>query len=95
MSAAGQTHITAFAAYLAGERNYAPMLHEDLDLRFELKKRLSHAGVAKIDMERAACAASSIANVLPTPGEAPRKIFSRPRPARTASCCQRSGMTRF
>ena len=37
-----------------GERNYAPMLHEDLDLRFDLKKRLSHAGVAKIDMERAA-----------------------------------------
>jgi small subunit ribosomal protein S3 len=37
-----------------GERNYAPMLHEDLDLRFELKRRLSHAGVARIDMERAA-----------------------------------------
>ena len=37
-----------------GERNYAPMLHEDLDLRVELKKRLSHAGVARIDMERAA-----------------------------------------
>ena len=37
-----------------GARNYAPMLHEDLDLRAELKKRLSHAGVARIDMERAA-----------------------------------------
>jgi len=37
-----------------GERTYAPMLHEDLDLRFDLKKRLSHAGVAKIDVERAA-----------------------------------------
>ncbi|HKQ96718.1 MAG TPA: 30S ribosomal protein S3 [Candidatus Polarisedimenticolia bacterium] len=37
-----------------GERNYSTMLHEDLDLRVELKKRLSHAGVARIDMERAA-----------------------------------------
>ena len=37
-----------------GERNYAPLLHEDLDLRVELKKRLSHAGVSRIDMERAA-----------------------------------------
>ena len=36
------------------ERNYAGLLHEDLDLRVELKKRLSHAGVAHVDIERAA-----------------------------------------
>ncbi len=30
-----------------------------------------------------ACAAESISKVLPTPGAAPRKIFSRPR----APCC--------
>jgi len=36
------------------ERNYATLLHEDIELRTELKKRLSHAGVARIDIERAA-----------------------------------------
>ncbi|HET6278464.1 MAG TPA: 30S ribosomal protein S3 [Candidatus Polarisedimenticolia bacterium] len=36
------------------ERNYAALLHEDIELRTDLKKRLSHAGVARIDIERAA-----------------------------------------
>ena len=36
------------------ERKYAELLHEDLKLRRDLKKRLSHAGIAKIDIERAA-----------------------------------------
>ncbi len=36
------------------EKNYANLLHEDLDLRRDLKKRLSHAGVARVDIERAA-----------------------------------------
>jgi len=36
------------------EKNYALLLHEDVTLREELKARLSHAGVARIDMERAA-----------------------------------------
>ena len=36
------------------EKNYASMLHEDLDLRGVLKKRLSHAGMARVDIERAA-----------------------------------------
>ena len=36
------------------ERNYATLLHEDIELRTDLKKRLSHAGVARIDIERAA-----------------------------------------
>ena len=36
------------------EKNYAAMLHEDLDLRGILKKRLSHAGMARVDIERAA-----------------------------------------
>jgi small subunit ribosomal protein S3 len=36
------------------EKNYAVLLHEDVTLRTELKKRLSHAGVARIDIERAA-----------------------------------------
>ena len=36
------------------EKNYASMLHEDLDLRGILKKRLSHAGMARVDIERAA-----------------------------------------
>jgi small subunit ribosomal protein S3 len=35
------------------KKNYADQLHEDLKLRTELKKRLSHAGVSRIDLERA------------------------------------------
>lgn len=34
--------------------DYAKLLHEDLTLRERLKKRLSHAGVSEIDIERAA-----------------------------------------
>lgn len=36
------------------EKNYADLLHEDVELRTALKKRLSHAGVARMDIERAA-----------------------------------------
>ncbi len=36
------------------DKDYARLLHEDLDLRSRLKKRLSHAGVSEIDIERAA-----------------------------------------
>ena len=35
-------------------RDYAKLLHEDLDLRESLKKRFSHAGVSRIETERAA-----------------------------------------
>ncbi len=34
--------------------DYAKLLHEDLELRTMLKRRLSHAGVSEIDIERAA-----------------------------------------
>ena len=36
------------------ERDYAKLLKEDVELRSGLKKRLSHAGVSEIDIERAA-----------------------------------------
>ncbi len=36
------------------DRDYAKLLHEDIKLRGELKKRFAHAGVARIDIERAA-----------------------------------------
>jgi small subunit ribosomal protein S3 len=36
------------------DRDYAALLHEDLSLRSDLKKRFSHAGVSKIEIERAA-----------------------------------------
>ena len=36
------------------EKKYAELLHEDLNLRDELKKRLGHAGVSAIEIERAA-----------------------------------------
>ena len=35
-------------------RDYATLLHEDIKLRNYLKKRLYHAGISKIEMERAA-----------------------------------------
>jgi small subunit ribosomal protein S3 len=36
------------------EKDYATLLHEDLKLRDYLKKRLHHAGISKIEIERAA-----------------------------------------
>ena len=36
------------------DRDYAKLLHEDLVLKSDLKKRFSHAGVSKIEIERAA-----------------------------------------
>lgn len=36
------------------EKDYANILHQDLELRDKLKRRLSHAGVSEIDIERAA-----------------------------------------
>jgi small subunit ribosomal protein S3 len=36
------------------DKDYAKLLHEDLALRGELKRRFSHAGVAKVEIERAA-----------------------------------------
>jgi small subunit ribosomal protein S3 len=36
------------------KRKYAEWLHEDLKLRVELKRRLAHAGISSIEIERAA-----------------------------------------
>jgi len=36
------------------KRKYAEWLHEDLELREQLKKRLAHAGISSIEIERAA-----------------------------------------
>lgn len=36
------------------EKNYAKWLHEDVKLKNEIKKRLSHAGIAGVEIERAA-----------------------------------------
>ncbi len=35
-------------------RDYADLLHEDLLLKRDLKKRFAHAGVSRVDLERAA-----------------------------------------
>jgi small subunit ribosomal protein S3 len=35
-------------------KDYATLLHEDLALKKDLKKRFQHAGVAQIEIERAA-----------------------------------------
>ena len=44
---------TWHSRWFAG-KNYAETLHRDLKLRADLKKRLSHAGVSEIDIERTA-----------------------------------------
>ena len=36
------------------EKKYSELLHEDLELRKDLKKKLGHAGVSAIEIERAA-----------------------------------------
>ncbi len=36
------------------EKDYANLLHEDLALKKDLKKRFGHAGVARVEVERAA-----------------------------------------
>ena len=36
------------------EKEYANLLHEDILLKKDLKKRFSHAGVSRVDIERAA-----------------------------------------
>ncbi len=36
------------------DKEYADLLHEDLKLRRDLKKRFAHAGVSRVDIERAA-----------------------------------------
>ena len=36
------------------EKDYSGLLHEDLKLRDYLKKRLYHAGISKVEIERAA-----------------------------------------
>ena len=36
------------------EKEYANLLHEDLELKKDLKKRFAHAGVSRVEIERAA-----------------------------------------
>lgn len=36
------------------DKEYADLLHEDLKLKKDLKKRFAHAGVSRVDVERAA-----------------------------------------
>jgi len=36
------------------EKEYAALLHEDLALKKDLKKRFAHAGVSRVEIERAA-----------------------------------------
>jgi small subunit ribosomal protein S3 len=36
------------------EKDYATLLHEDLGLKKDLKKKFNHAGVSRVDVERAA-----------------------------------------
>jgi small subunit ribosomal protein S3 len=36
------------------DKDYADLLHEDLKLKRDLKKRFNHAGVSRVDIERAA-----------------------------------------
>jgi small subunit ribosomal protein S3 len=49
-----------------GEKNYAEFVHEDLKIRRFLKKRLYHAGVSKIEIERTADSIRIIIHTRPT-----------------------------
>ena len=40
--------------WFSAKRDYASLLHEDIRLRNFIKKRLYHAGISKVEIERAA-----------------------------------------
>jgi small subunit ribosomal protein S3 len=42
------------AKWFAGKRDYVGLLHEDIKLRNYIKKRLYHAGISRVEIERAA-----------------------------------------
>ena len=42
------------STWYADKKNFASQLHEDLEVREQLKKKLAHASVARIQIERAA-----------------------------------------
>lgn len=42
------------STWYADKKNFASQLHEDLEVRNQLKKKLAHASVARIQIERAA-----------------------------------------
>ncbi len=46
--------------WFGGKKNYARFIHEDLKIREFLKKRLFHAGISKIEIERTASATKVI-----------------------------------
>jgi small subunit ribosomal protein S3 len=45
---------TWHSRWFSGSRHYAELLKRDLELRRDLKRRLAHAGVSEVDIERAA-----------------------------------------
>ena len=46
--------IKTWASQWFSERNYSELLHEDIKIRKYLKEKLYHAGISKIEIERAA-----------------------------------------
>lgn len=46
--------IKTWSSQWFSERNYSELLHEDLKIRKYLKKKLYHAGISRIEIERAA-----------------------------------------
>jgi small subunit ribosomal protein S3 len=46
--------IKTWSSQWFSERNYCELLHEDLKIRKYLKKKLYHAGISRIEIERAA-----------------------------------------
>ena len=59
------------------EKEYANLLHEDILLKKDLKKRFAHAGVSRVEVERAA-RARGLAAAAP-----PDASVSRPLPSAT------------
>jgi small subunit ribosomal protein S3 len=75
------------------EKDYANLLHEDLGLKTDLKKRFSHAGVSRVEIERAAnklkitIFTSRPGIIIGRKGASSRR--SRRRPARRSSSTSR------
>ena len=46
------------------DKDYADLLHEDIAVRDSIKEKLFHAGISKIDIERAATSSRSISTPL-------------------------------
>ena len=68
------------------DKDYANLLHEDLGLKKDLKKRFQHAGVATIEIERAGGCAGGGKGITPWSAQRRRRNTCAPRPRSPVWC---------